>query len=163
MLDPRERVQLPNAHASVEMSETGFDIHMPFVEHLGLQLLEKSGGRARVRLDPRPEHLNSWKAVHGGVLLSLLDVALSSAARALDPACIGASTVEIKVNFLAAARGPVLAEARATRAGRTLIFSEAELHGAEGDLLAKANGTFKLLYPRTEEQPQSCRSIRRPS
>jgi len=133
------------------MSETGFDIHMPFVEHLGMRLLEKAGGRARVRLDPRPEHLNSWKGVHGGVLLSLLDVALSSAARALDPACTGAATVEIKVNFLAAARGPLLAEGRATRTGRMLIFSEGELRDLEGGVLAKANGTFKLVYPKSEE------------
>ena len=117
----------------------------------GLQLLGKAGGRARVRLDPRPEHLNSWKAVHGGVLLSLLDVALSSAARSLDPACSGATTVEIKVNFLAAARGPVLADGHATRTGRTLIFSEGELRDLEGGVLAKANGTFKLVYPRSEE------------
>jgi len=133
------------------MSETGFDIHMPFVEHLGLRLLEKADGRARVRLDPGPEHLNSWKGVHGGVLLSMLDVALSSAARALDPACIGAATIELKVNFLAAARGCILAEGRATRAGRTLIFAEGELRDAGGEVLAKGNGTFKLIYSRSEE------------
>jgi uncharacterized protein (TIGR00369 family) len=133
------------------MSATGFDIHMPFVEHLGVQLLEKADGRARVRLDPRPEHLNSWKGVHGGVLLSMMDVVLSSAARALDPECTGASTIELKVNFLAAARGAVLAEGHATRAGRTLIFAEGELVSAEGEILAKGNGTFKLVYPKAQE------------
>jgi uncharacterized protein (TIGR00369 family) len=133
------------------MSATGFDIRMPFVEHLGLQLLEKADGRARVRLDPRPEHLNSWGAVHGGVLLSILDVVLSSAARALDPTCTGATTVEMKVNFLAAARGTVLAEGRATRAGRTLIFAEGELVDSDGEVLAKGNGTFKLIYPKPQD------------
>src|SRR4249920_2572396 len=58
---------------------TSFDIHIPFVEHLGLQLLEKGDGRVLIRLDPRAEHLNSWDGVHGGVLMTLLDVALSSA------------------------------------------------------------------------------------
>jgi uncharacterized protein (TIGR00369 family) len=111
---------------------THFDIHIPFVEHLGIQLIEKADGRVSIRLDPRPEHLNSWKGVHGGVLMSLLDVSLSSASRALDPACIGASTVEIKVNFLAVATGSMLSEAHAQRAGRSLIFCE---------------GAFKLIYP----------------
>ena len=128
-----------------------FDIHIPFVDHLGIQLLEKADGRARVRLDPRPEHLNSWEAVHGGALMTLLDVALSSAARALDPACIGCTTVEMKCNFLAAAGGTVLAEGRAQRAGRSLIYSEGEVRDAAGTLLAKASGTFKLVYPKNTE------------
>ena len=104
---------------------TGFDIHVPFVEHLGLQLLEKRNGVVRMRLDPRPEFANSWGSVHGGAL-----------------------TVEIKVNFIAAAGGSVLAEGRAQRAGRSLIFSEGELRSEDGTLLAKATGTFKLLYPK---------------
>jgi acyl-coenzyme A thioesterase PaaI-like protein len=53
----------------------------------------------------------------------------------------------MKVNFIAAATGLVLGEGRAQRAGRSLIFSEGELRGEDGSLLAKATGTFKLLYP----------------
>ena len=51
---------------------TNFDIHVPFVEHLGLQLLEKRNGVVRMRLDPQPEFLNSWGSVHGGALMTLL-------------------------------------------------------------------------------------------
>ena len=76
---------------------TNFDIHVPFVEHLGMRLLEKGDGRSLIQFDPRPEHLNSWNGVHGGVLLSVLDVALSSAARSLDSACTGATTVEMPI------------------------------------------------------------------
>ena len=126
---------------------TGFDIHVPFVEHLGLQLLEKRNGVVRMRLDPRPEFENSWGSMHGGVLMTLLDVALATAGRSLDEHCNGAMTVEIKVNFIGAAVGAVLAESRAQRAGRSLIFSEGELRSEDGSLLAKATGTFKLLYP----------------
>jgi uncharacterized protein (TIGR00369 family) len=131
---------------------TSFDIQVPFVEHLGMQLLEKSDGRALIRFEPRLEHLNSWKGVHGGALMTLLDVALSSAARSLDPACIGATTVEMKTNFLAAATGPILAEGFAQRAGRSLIFAEGEVSDLAGIVLAKASGTFKLVYPKTTEQ-----------
>jgi acyl-coenzyme A thioesterase PaaI-like protein len=46
----------------------------------------------------------------------------------------------------------VLAEARAQRAGRSLIFSEGELRSEDGTLLAKATGTFKLLYPTPADQ-----------
>jgi len=127
---------------------TGFDIHVPFVEHLGLQLLEKRNGVVRMRLEPQPEFENSWGSMHGGALMTLLDVALATAVRSLDEHCNGAMTVEIKVNFIAAAVGPVLAEGRAQRAGRSLIFSEGELRSEDGTLLAKATGTFKLLYPK---------------
>lgn len=127
--------------------KAGFDIHVPFVEHLGIRIVEKGSGVVRLRLDPRPEFLNSWGSVHGGVLMTMLDVALASAGRSLDDGCNGALTVEMKVNFIAAASGPVLAEGRAQRAGRSLIFSEGELRAEEGTLLAKATGTFKLLYP----------------
>ena len=131
---------------------SSFDIHIPFVEHLGLQLLEKGDGRVLIRLEPRPEHLNSWNGVHGGVLMTLLDAALSSAARSLDPACIGATTVEMKANFLAAAAGSILAEGFAQRAGRSLIYSEGEVREPAGTVLAKASGTFKLIYPKGSEQ-----------
>lgn len=127
-------------------SET-FDVYMPFIELLGMRLLEKRDGTARVAFDPRPEHFNSWKSIHGGALMTLLDAALATACRALDETCIGCLTVEMKVNFLGAATGPVLAEARAQRAGRSLLFSEGELRDASGATLAKAVGTFKLIYP----------------
>lgn len=131
--------------------KAGFNIHVPFVEHLGINILERGDGVVKLRLDPRPELANSWGSVHGGVLMTMLDVALASAGRALDEACNGALTVEMKVNFIAAATGPVLGEGRAQRAGRSLIFSEGELRGEDGTLLAKATGTFKLLYPSAKE------------
>ena len=127
--------------------KAGFDIHVPFLEHLGIRITEKGDGVVRLRLEPRPEFENSWGSVHGGVLMTMLDVALASAGRSLDARCNGALTVEMKVNFIAAASGPVLAEGRAQRAGRSLIFSEGELTSEDGTLLAKATGTFKLLYP----------------
>lgn len=131
--------------------KAGFDIHVPFLEHLGIRITEKRAGMVRVRLEPRPELENSWGSMHGGVLMTLLDVALASAGRSLDEGCNGALTVEMKVNFIAAASGAVTGEGRAQRAGRSLIFSEGELFSEDGTLLAKATGTFKLLYPKAQD------------
>ena len=129
------------------MNTSSFDIYIPFVDHLGIELLEKADGRVRIRFYPKSEHLNSWKGVHGGVVITLLDVALGSASRALDLSCVGATTIELKANFLAAALGPVTAEGRAQRAGRSLIFAEGEVSDERGVTLAKGSGTFKLVYP----------------
>jgi uncharacterized protein (TIGR00369 family) len=124
-----------------------FDIDIPFVHLLGIELVEKADGSARIAFTPAPEHLNSWKGIHGGVIMALLDTALSTASRALDSACIGCSTVEMKTNFLAAASGPVFSVGRAQRAGRSLIYAEGEVLDQQGSVFAKANGTFKLVYP----------------
>ena len=140
-----------SARATRPPQKAGFDIHVPFLEHLGIRITEKGNGRVKLRLEPRPEFENSWGSVHGGVLMTMLDVALASAGRSLDETCNGALTVEMKVNFIAAAFGPVLGEGRAQRAGRSLIFSEGELNSEDGTLIAKATGTFKLLYPRDKD------------
>lgn len=129
------------------MKNRYFDIRIPFVDHLGIDLVEKGDGRVRIAFEPLPEHLNSWNGIHGGAVMAVLDTALSSAARSLDTTCSGATTVEMKTNFLAAARGAVVAEGHAQRTGRSLIYAEGELRDARGNLLAKANGTFKLIYP----------------
>ena len=129
------------------MGQPKFDIDIPFVHLLGIELLEKADGRARIAFTPAREHLNSWKSIHGGVVMSLLDTALSTASRALDPSCIGCATVEMKTNFIAAASGPVFAAGRAQRAGRSLIYAEGEVADAQGAVLAKASGTFKLIHP----------------
>jgi uncharacterized protein (TIGR00369 family) len=132
----------------VAQQKPGFDIHVPFIDHLGIGMAVRRAGVVGVTLDSRQELTNSWGSVHGGVLMTLLDVALASAGRSLDETCNGALTVEMKVNFIAAAFGTVHGEGRAQRAGRSLIFSEGELTAEDGTLLAKATGTFKLLYPK---------------
>lgn len=136
------------------MHDRRLDIRIPFVDHLGVELLEKADGRVRIAFAPRPEHFNSWSGIHGGVMMTLLDIALSSASRALDPACTGATTVEMKTNFLAIARGAVVGEGRAQRAGRSLIYAEGEIRDAQGNVLAKGSGTFKLVYPQAQAQAQ---------
>ncbi len=128
--------------------ESNFDIQIPYVEHMGMRLLEKAGGKARVAFEPKTEHFNSWKSIHGGVLMGVIDVTMGAASRALDAKCIGATTVEMKTNFIGAAQGPVFTDARALWAGRSLIFAEAEMTDMAGTLLAKATGTFKLIYPK---------------
>ena len=51
--------------------QDAFDIHVPFVEHLGIRMTEKQHGVVRLRLEPRPEFENSWGSMHGGVLMTM--------------------------------------------------------------------------------------------
>ncbi len=127
-----------------------FDLKIPYAELLGLRRLTEAPGNCTASMDVRPELTNSWGVAHGGAVMSLLDMTLGMSAKSLDDNAIGATTVELKVNFLATVTGEVVAEGHARRAGRSLVFAEGEIRNGSGEVLAKATGTFKLRFPRTE-------------
>jgi len=129
---------------------SGLDVNVPFAEKLGVLAGHKRVGDVGLLLDLRDEHMNSWQVAHGGVVMSVLDIVMGLSAKSLDAASIGATTVELKTNFIKAATGRITARGRAHRAGRTLVFVEGELHNDAQELLAHATGTFKLRYPRKE-------------
>jgi uncharacterized protein (TIGR00369 family) len=120
---------------------------IPFLNHLGAELVHWEKGIAEIALDPLPEHGNSLAMAHGGVVMTLLDVAMARAAR--TSAASGAITVEMKTSFMRPARGRLLARGRELSRSRTLVVCEAELFGGDGELVAKSMGTFKVI-DRTE-------------
>lgn len=118
---------------------------IPFVAHLGLVTEELGQGTARLSM-PLPEHFtNSLGTAHGGVIMSLLDVALCTAARTLHPDSIGVITIDMSTSFIGGGSGErLIAEARVLRDGRSMTFVEAEAKNADGSLVAKAIGTVKV-------------------
>jgi len=121
-------------------NSTGMDIHIPFAEYLGVRAHQQENGELEITLALRPEHHNSWGATHGGVM--------GLSAKSVDVQASGAITVELKTNFLQTVTTCLRAKAKAIRMGRTLIFVEGELFNEDGELAAKASGTFKLKYPK---------------
>ena len=135
-----------------------FPLRIPFVEQLGLELWGWGGGQAEVRLDLAHAHLNSWEVAHGGVLMTMLDVAMAHAARspavsadapgvavgAADPGP-GVATLEMKTSFMNPAEGPLRAVGRLLQRTATLAFCEASVFDGAGRLCAHATGTFKYL------------------
>lgn len=117
---------------------------VPFAEFLGIRIIGNEPGAARLEMALRPELMNSFHDAHGGVVMTLADVALAVAAITQDGAARGAITVDLSVSFLGPGKGTLQAEARCLRAGRSLAFSEGEIRDGEGTLVAKALGTFKL-------------------
>jgi len=126
-----------------------FARHIPFVEHLGFELLEWEGGQARIALDLRDELTNSWAVVHGGVTMTLLDVAMAHAARSPNqpghPDSPGVVTIEMKTSFVRPGLGRLVAHGRLLQRTASLAFCEASLHDAGQQLVAHATGTFKYL------------------
>ena len=129
-------------------NSSGIDIHIPFAEYLGVRAHQQENGELEITLALRPKHHNSWGAAHGGVILSVLDMVMGLSAKSVDAQASGAITIELKTNFIQMVTTRLRAKAKATRMGRTLIFVEGELFNEDGELAAKASGTFKLKYPK---------------
>jgi uncharacterized protein (TIGR00369 family) len=116
----------------------------PFREVIGAEVVEVEKGRCVLRMPAREVVMNARDVVHGGALCTLADAALGTALRsALEPGDVVA-TIELKINFIAAGRGDMLARARTLHLGRTTAVGEVEIEDAGGALVAKAMATFHV-------------------
>ena len=121
-----------------------FARHIPFIHLLGAELVRFEDGESEIALDVRDELHNSWHVAHGGVVMTLLDVAMARAARTAPGRDGGpVVTVEMSSRFLRPGSGPLTARGHVLHAGRSLCSCQAELRDAEGRLVASAAGTFK--------------------
>ena len=78
----------------------------PFAKLLGMEAMEVAQGRAVVKMEARPEHLNLLGALHGGALFSLIDEAFQLACNAYG---VLAVALNVSINYMAAAKpGSVL-------------------------------------------------------
>ncbi len=124
---------------------SGFPISIPFLEHLGMRVVDHGADRAVIELPLLPWMNNSFGVGHGGIVMTLLDVAMALSGRAdANDFSSGNITIEMKTTFMAPAKSSVLKAVGLClkRTGR-MAFCEAELFDDNGLLLAKASGTFR--------------------
>jgi uncharacterized protein (TIGR00369 family) len=118
---------------------------IPFLMHLGIRTDELGEGTARLSLPLQPQLTNSMGTVHGGAIMSLLDIALCTAARTLHPDSVGAITIDMSTSFIGGGAGAkLLADARVLKDGRSVIFVEGEARNEDGSLVAKAIATVRV-------------------
>ena len=123
---------------------------IPFLSHLKIVPESLGEGAARLSLPIEPHLTNSLGTAHGGVIMSLLDVALCTAARTLHPESIGVITIDLSTSFIGGATGKkLLADARVMKDARTMSFVEAEAKNEDGSIVAKAIATVRV---RTKEK-----------
>ena len=134
-----------NAQVTVEFARE-YQKKIPFLTHLKILTETLGKGTATLSL-PVEKHLtNSLGTVHGGVIMSLLDVALCTAARTLHPESVGVITINLTTSFIGAGSGSkLLADARVMKDGQSMSFVEAEAKNADGSLVAKAVATVRVL------------------
>lgn len=124
--------------------QESFGAYIPFVDHLGFEMVFFDDGQSELRYTPEPEHLNSFNVTHGGAVMTLLDVTLASAARSVDKA-MGAVTIEMKTSFMQPASGALTAKGRLIHRTRNMAFTEGTVYDANGNACAHATGTFKYV------------------
>ncbi len=127
------------------MSASTFSgVEIPFVNHLGFTLVAMEGGASELRFEPKREHMNSFLVAHGGAVMTLLDVAMATAARSVDPA-LGVVTIEMKTSFMQPSTGLLTARGRLMHRTKSMAFTEASVLDAQGRTCAHATGTFKYV------------------
>lgn len=118
---------------------------------IGLVVEEVRHGYSRMRLPYRPELEQPMGIVHGGAIASLIDsVVVPAVGSAYGPEQ-GYTTVDMHVQYLSAlVREDAVAEGWVVRRGRTTVFCDAEIVGADsGKVIARGMLTYQIVPQRS--------------
>jgi uncharacterized protein (TIGR00369 family) len=105
------------------------------MQHLGARLLRVVPGEVEIALPYSDRVTQQQGGFHGGAMGALADIAGGYAALTVVDPNLEVTTVEYKINFLAAFQnGELRATGRVLRSGRRLIVTTAEVrhHGPDG-------------------------------
>jgi uncharacterized protein (TIGR00369 family) len=118
---------------------------VPLYIHLGFELDALDDGRSQVRLRFQPHLGNSRGEVHGGTVAAIIDAAMSQAVRSLVDLGVGVATMTMNLNFLAPAKGEIVCRGSVIRRGRSIMFTEAEVIGEDGETACRASASYRIL------------------
>ncbi len=120
---------------------------VPFSQLLGIRREFSEGGRARLVVDARRELENPIHAVHGGVVATLLDVVMASAAVSRIGFARTAVTLDLNISYLQPGRGRLTAdgEALAIADDGDTVHCRAEVRDDAGRCVARSMGSFRYL------------------
>ncbi len=125
----------------------------PFLNFLGIELLDAGEGWVTMKLTFRPEFLQPF-TVHGGAIYSLADAAAAHALMTKIMPDQYPTTVEQRINFLKAVKDQdIYCEASIVNLGRTLAYSEVTMTSADGKLVAKSTATLMRLDATRSKKP----------
>jgi uncharacterized protein (TIGR00369 family) len=119
----------------------------PISVTLGMYLVELGEGRAVFELEPGEHLYNPIASVHGGVMCTMLDSAMSCAVHTLVPAGKAYTTAELKINFVRPITRDtprVRAEGTVIHPGRQLATSEGRIVDDRGRLYAHGTATCMI-------------------
>ena len=117
-----------------------------FKDVLGVRVESADDGRARLTLETSADHLNDGGTVHGGVLASLVDMAMGEAVRSTLGDGDVPATSQLTVTYLRpGSPGTLEVTAEVRKQGDDLTICEAGVE-QDGRSLVHALATFALLH-----------------
>ena len=118
----------------------------PWVKELGLVVEEVSPQRTILRVPESPRLRHSGGVVCGQVLMAAADTAMVAAFSAALGGFRPMTTVNMNTTFLRPiATGDMRVVARVVRAGKTLLYGDVDIVGAEGKVAVHVTTTYALL------------------
>ena len=118
-----------------------------FRKWLGVRYEHMEDGHAVVAVDITDDMRNLRGVVQGGVIAAIVDIAMGTAAAGgnYDTRLRPLATLELKVNYLAAATGDRLsARADVIRAGSRTSVVRCDVFKQDGEICATGLGTFMI-------------------
>ena len=118
---------------SLERVQSSFE-RQGMMLHLGARLLQVESGLCVIALPYSDKVTQQQDGFHGGAMGALADIAGGYAGLTQAPQGMEVTTVEYKINFLAALQGGELrATGRVVKAGRRVIVTSAQVAHIDAD------------------------------
>jgi len=117
-----------------------------FGHHIGYKIGKATAEGGTATLKVRPEHLNRSGVVHGGIMMTLIDVACSVAGQYTPPGApkLLSASISITTSFVGNVdKGTLIATGRKTGGGKRIFFAKGEVRDEKGNLLAQGEGVFR--------------------
>ncbi len=110
-----------------------------FANHLGIEVLEYSAGRAKARMEIKNHHLNSAGMLHGGAIFSLADAVFSVASNSHGTLAVA---INVSISFFKAMKsGVLIAEGREVSYNPRLATYLIDVTDEAGNAIALFQGT----------------------
>lgn len=123
----------------------------PVSQLLGLRVLrcDVGSGEAEAEFHAGEELTTTGGRVQGGMVVAMLDEAMYAAACTLLETHEYSPTIDLNATFLSPApAGRLVARSRVIRRGGSILFVEAEIFDPEGNLVARATASCRVLSTR---------------
>ena len=118
---------------------------VPFMHLLGVRREYSRDGRARLVVDARADLHNLIGAMHGGVVATLVDVVMASAAVSAVDFTRTAVTLNLNTSYLQPGRGRLVADGELLHSDDEVALCRATVTDEGGAVVARATGSFRYL------------------
>ncbi|ALS75184.1 hypothetical protein AUC31_08100 [Planococcus rifietoensis] len=122
----------------IEQFENG-----PYFQMLGFEIDRVEYGKASIRLKKKPKNDNMQNMLHGGAIMSGIDIVMGLASRSLGSDAV--STIQMEVRFIKSlAEGTAIFHAEMLHQTNSTAVLTGRVVSDQDELLAYSTGTFKL-------------------